>query len=355
VKIALDATYSLDENPSGVAVYSRELLDGLARSYPEVEFLWCFRPHRIRRCWRAKLPRNCRRRLLGERFGPRHAALFHGLNQRLPHMSFPHSVSTFHDLFVLTGEYSTPEFRRRFAEQARHAAADSEAIIAVSHFTARQVEELLGVERARIHVVHHGVRIGPAVPAAGEQAAGERIILHVGALQRRKNLSRLVAAFEQLRPPWRLVLAGSSGFGSAEILQRIQASPARDRIEVTGYLPAEALHDWYARAAVFAFPSLDEGFGLPVLEAMAAGVPVLTSNRSALPEVAGDAAVLVDPEDIDALTASLRRLTRDEDLRRELIRRGFDRAHTFSWTTAARQTWEVYEKLLSGFRRPQQS
>ena len=92
------------------------------------------------------------------------------------------------------------------------------------------------------------------------------------------------------------MLAGSRGYGSAEILARIERSPARDRISVTGYVSPAELAGWYARAMIFAFPSLDEGFGMPVLEAMAAGIPSVTSNRSALPEVAGDAALLVDPE-----------------------------------------------------------
>ena len=125
----------------------------------------------------------------------------------------------------------------------------------------------------------------------------ENVILNVGAIQKRKNIARLVAAFETVAPEWRLVLAGSDGYGAEEIRARIAASPARERIAVLGYVTPEELAGWYARASVFAFPSLDEGFGMPVLEAMAAGVPVVTSNRSALPEVAGDAALLVDPEE----------------------------------------------------------
>src|SRR5205807_2602378 len=130
--------------------YCRELLAGLAEAHPEAEFRWCYRAHRIRRSWTAALPENCRRGLLQEPFAPRSADLFHGLNQRLPRAHFRHAVATFHDLFVLTGDYSTAEFRRRFAEQAKRAAAEAEAIITVSQFTARQVEELLGVERTRI-------------------------------------------------------------------------------------------------------------------------------------------------------------------------------------------------------------
>jgi glycosyltransferase involved in cell wall biosynthesis len=347
LKIALDATYSLGENLSGVGVYSREMLAGLAAAHPEAEFGWCYRPHRFRQSWRLTLPKNCRRGLLLRPFEPCGADLFHGLNQRLPRVRFRHAVATFHDLFVLTGEYSTPEFRRRFAEQARHAAAEAEAIIAVSHFTARQVQELLGVERSLIHVVHHGITARPATALARE-----KVILHVGAIQRRKNLLRLVEAFEKVDPGWRLVLAGSGGFGANEILRRVESSPARARIELAGYVSTGDLGSWYARAMIFAFPSLDEGFGMPVLEAMAAGVPVLASNRSALPEVAGDAALLIDPEDVEALTVALRDLTQKEGLRAGLAKRGLERAQSFSWTGAVQRTWNVYRDLLNGSRRP---
>jgi len=339
--IALDATYSLDENLSGVGVYSRELLHGLAAAHPECDFRWCYRPHRFRAALKISLPKNVRRAILQEPLAPRRADLFHGLNQRLPRARLRHTVATFHDLFVLTGDYSTPEFRRRFAAQARDAAARAEAIITVSHFTARQVETLLGVERARIHVVHHGVTARTVTAARREQ-----VILNVGAIQRRKNLVRLIDAFERVDPCWRLVLAGSAGYGAEEIFERIESSPASARIIRTGYVSNTELAGWYARAMIFAFPSLDEGFGMPVLEAMAAGIPVLTSNRSALPEVAGDAALLVDPEDTDALTRTLRDLTESESLREDLTKRGRNRVREFSWKTAADRTWQVYESLL---------
>lgn len=354
--IALDATYSLDENLSGVGVYSRKLLYGLAEAHPDTEFLWCYRPHRLRRAWKEILPRNCGRRLLQEPLVPRGADLFHGLNQRLPRARFRHTVATFHDLFVMTGDYSTPEFRRRFAAQALQAAEAAEAIITVSAFTARQVEELLGVERRRIHVVHHGVEL-PTPAEIPSAAAGQRqpIILHVGAIQRRKNIRRLIEAFERVEPAWKLMLAGSAGFGAEEIVARIESSPARERIRICGYVSPEALHKLYAQATIFAFPSLDEGFGMPVLEAMAAGVPVLTSNRSALPEVAGDAALLVNPQDTEELTGALRRLTTDSEFRTRLAKLGLIRAAAFSWGAAIDRTWQVYRELLSGSRHPRQS
>ncbi|MCU1262436.1 MAG: glycosyl transferase, group 1, partial [Bryobacterales bacterium] len=279
MKLAIDATYSLGANLSGVGIYSHELLHMLSAQHPDQPFRWYFRPHKFFK--HGPLPPNARAHLLFESFGSR-SGLFHGLNQRLPKRRFRKQVATFHDLFVLTAEYSTPEFRRRFAEQARHAAAEADLIVAVSQFTANQVESLLGVEKSRIRVIHHGVTADQTL------ACPENIVLSVGAIQTRKNTSRLIDAFAALPHDWRLVLAGSSGYGSQQILEKIAGNP---RILVTGYVSRETLAKWYARASMFAFPSLDEGFGMPVLEAMSAGVPVITSNRSALPEVAGDAAI----------------------------------------------------------------
>lgn len=342
MNIALDATYSVGQDLSGVGVYSREMLAGLARAHPQDRFAFCYRPHRFLRSFRERLPANAGRYLLGEARAPRSAELFHGLNQRLPRARLRRAVTTFHDLFVLTGEYSSPEFRRRFAAQARDAAARSDRIIAVSQFTARQVIGLLGVEEARVRVVHHGVWT-----PAGAAGAREKIILHVGAIQHRKNIVRLLEAFERVDREWQLVLAGSSGFGAAEILARIGEARSRERIRVLGYVPAGELARWYARAMVFAFPSLDEGFGMPVLEAMAAGVPVVASNRAALPEVAGDAAWLVNPEDTGELGDALLELTRNPERRAELSRRGKERAAQFTWPDAAARTWEIYRELTN--------
>jgi glycosyltransferase involved in cell wall biosynthesis len=340
--IAIDATYSIGEELSGVGLYSREILFGLAAAHPEVQFQFCYRPHRYWRAWRAALPPNARRRILAGPLGPRWAGLFHGLNQRLPDIPLRRAVATFHDLFVLTGEYSTPDFRARFARQARDAAGRATAVVAVSEFTKSQVVSLLGVDAAKVRVVHHGVRALPD-PAAIER---QKMILNVGAIQTRKNIARLVEAFESVDRSWRLVLAGASGYGAAEIQARIAASPARDRISIPGYVSPAELGALYRQAAIFAFPSLDEGFGMPVLEAMAAGTPVITSNRSALPEVAGDAAMLVDPLNTESLGAALRELTGKEDLRRDLAQRGKARAACFTWEKAVRETWSVYREIL---------
>lgn len=349
VRIALDATYSVGSNLSGVGVYSRELMQELARIHPEAEFLWCYRPHRFLRSLRERLPRNCSRRLLHEPVVPSPAALFHGLNQRLPKAKFRAAVATFHDLFVLTEQYSSPAFRRRFEAFARDAAERADRIIAVSEFTAGQVTELLGVARERIQVIPHGVRIAEQAP---DESLRERIVLHVGAIQKRKNVARLVRAFRAAQPGWKLVLAGSSGYGAEAVLNEIEKSPRRTDIEVRGYVPAEALKDLYRRSSLFAFPSLGEGFGIPVLEAMAWGVPVLTSNTSALAEVSGSAAMNVDPASEEEIASALAHLTSDPELRLALAARGRLRAAAYTWEAAAQKTWSVYKELAEATELP---
>jgi glycosyltransferase involved in cell wall biosynthesis len=341
VQIALDATYSLGKNLSGVGVYSRQMLHGLAEAHPDVQFLFYYRPHRFLAALQQPLPGNARRRIL--RGAPR-ADLFHALNQRVEARS-PKTVCTFHDLFVMTSDYSSPEFRARFTAQARQAVDQCDFLIAVSQFTAGQMESLLHVDRARIRVIPHGVRLPPEVTSRREN-----MVLFVGAIQRRKNVARLVRAFEAMPAGWRLVLAGAAdGWGAAEELGAVDSSSRRSDIDVRGYVTSVELESLYSRARIFAFASLDEGFGMPVLEAMAHEVAVVTSRRSALPEVAGDAALLVDPENVDELAEALRELAGDDEKRETLARRGRTRAAAFSWDAAVQRTWAVYQELHAMF------
>ncbi len=342
MRIALDASYSVDPQPSGIAVYSREILSGLADIYNGDEFLHYYRPKQLLKSSRASAP-NVWRRLLLWPFTKERSDLFHALNQRVEHRAGKRVLVTFHDLFVLTSDYSSAEFRARFAQQAKQAAELADGIIAVSQFTANQVSELLRIEWSRIRVVPHGVRWpGPLPP--GER---EKLVLFVGALQARKNLVRLIEAFESLPPEWNLVLAGSTrGYRAGEILDRIQMSGSRERIRVMGYVAGRELEQLYQRASIFAFPSLGEGFGIPVLEAMAHGIPVLTSNASSLCEVAGDAAVLVDPWRSEEIAAGLQQLASNEDLRCALAERGRLRAKQFPWERSVRETYAVYREFV---------
>lgn len=341
--IALDATYAVGRELTGVGVYSREILHGLPALHPEARYTFCYRPNRFLRSLRDSVPRAVSRRPLFESGPPRNADIFHALNQRVPATKHKRTVTTFHDLFVLTGEYSTKEFRDRFAEQARHAAERSDAIICVSQFTADQVASLLKVERARLHVVHHGVHGPEELPPPAQR---EQLVLSVGSIQKRKNTARLVEAFELTPPGWKLILAGAAGYDAESILQRIAESPRREDISVTGYVSQAELEHLYTKASLFAFPSLDEGFGIPVIEAMAWGVPVITSDRSALAEVSGEAALHVDPENIEELATALQTTMESPGLRKELATRGLEWSAKFTWQAAVEKSWSVYQQLL---------
>jgi glycosyltransferase involved in cell wall biosynthesis len=343
----LDATYATGSQLSGVGVYCREILFHLADQHPEHRFLHCYRPHRLWRGLQETRASNCGIRPLWENRQWFQTKLFHGLNQRLPASKFSKSIVTFHDLFVMTSAYSTPGFRARFTRLAREAAERADLVLCVSRFTANQVRDLLGVAESRLRVVHHGVRF-----AASVNGPREPVVLHVGALQKRKNLAMLVRAFSRAAPaPWRLVLAGGDGYGAEEIHREIEASPAGDRIERTGWIADAELADWYRRAGVLAFPSLDEGFGIPAVEAMACGLPVVCSDRGSLPEVCGNGAWIVTAEDQEAWEQALVQLTSDEALRVEWGHKGRSQK-VITWAEAARQTWSVYQELEPGLDGP---
>jgi len=342
LRIALDATYSLGQSLSGVGVYSREILNGLAATDFAEGWDWFYRSQRYLRAHLQKLPRHVRIRRLSGNKGDRTAPLFHGLNQRLPELRFRYQIATFHDLFVLSGDYSTSEFRERFASQARAAAAAADIVVAVSAFTALQVENYLNVPASRIRVIHHGVLPRPVQPAAPR----EKIVLCVGALQKRKNQTALIRAFRAAPPDWTLVLAGSHGYEAEAVLREAANSSAHARIHITGYISDSAIARWYARAAIFAFPSLDEGFGMPALEAMAAGVPVIAGNRSSLPEICGNAALLVDPASDEQLAYAVNLLADNDDLRMAMVTAGKAHAARFRWQDAVEKTLAVYKELV---------
>jgi glycosyltransferase involved in cell wall biosynthesis len=342
VRIALDASYSLGPELTGVGVYSREILHGLAARHPDARYTFCYRSNKFLKAFADPLPPRVSRRPFFDSWIPSHH-LFHGLNQRLPSARARRCLTTFHDLFVMTGDYSTADFRQRFTAQARAAAVRSDLILCVSAFTASQVESLLGVPKQKLRVIHHGVHPPAALPPP---AAREPVVLSVGSIQKRKNTARLVEAFEHTRPGWKLILAGAAGFGSETILAQIRSSARSADIQVTGYLSNAALHALYRRASIFAFPSLDEGFGIPVIEAMAWGIPVVTSSCSALAEVSGDAALLVDPASTGEIAQALQTLMDQPGLGRELSSRGLVWSSRFTWDRAVDATWAAYQELL---------
>jgi len=265
-------------------------------------------------------------------------------------------VATIHDLAPLRFAERYPrEARLTLKRGVQFAARDAARIICPSEFTAREVGQLLDVPNQRLRVVPHGVGLPPVDPFDAQQfvesrGISEPFVLWVGTQEERKNVLGVLEAFarvRRVRSDVCLVLHGPQGWLGESVAAGIRKRGLADAVLVSeGGLTRRELAWLYTRAAVFVFPSIYEGFGLPVLEAMAAGAPVVTSDRAALPESAGDAALLVDPTNVDMIGDAVLRLLDDEALRGELIARGRDRAVGFTWENTARRTWEIYGELV---------
>jgi glycosyltransferase involved in cell wall biosynthesis len=221
-----------------------------------------------------------------------------------------------------------------------------------------------GAPEFKIHVVHLGrdeslapVRDPLIVEGVRMRyGIGKRYLLYVGTLQPRKNLGRVVDGFARLAATpaminVQLVLAGKRGWLYEQLFSEVARRGLEGRVLFPGYVDETDLAALYSGALGYVFPSLYEGFGIPVLEAQACGVPVMTSNNSSLPEVAGDAALLVDPTDVDAIAEAILRLATDDALRAELVERGFANVKRFSWEKCARETLDVLEGVLEGERK----
>ncbi|MCE7983831.1 MAG: glycosyltransferase family 1 protein [Caldilinea sp. CFX5] len=275
----------------------------------------------------------------------------------LPPHRLPPSVVTVHDL----GYHRFPQAHSRFQRyylpwSTRWSARAASHLIAVSRTTAADLQHYYNTPAEKITVVHEAIN-WPQITWAEylvrtRYALPANYALYVGTLQPRKNLARLIQAYHRLlqRQPlaWDLVLAGADGWASSTLRQLVTELKLTKRVHFPGYVADEALPALYYGARLFCFPSLFEGFGLPVLEAQAHGVPVMSANNSALPEIAGDAALLVDPTDVDAIAEAMLQLSQDEALRQRLIAAGYENVKRFSWEKAAQETLAVLLQVARG-------
>jgi glycosyltransferase involved in cell wall biosynthesis len=287
--------------------------------------------------------------------------LLHGAVNVSPVLGLCPSVITVHDLSFMRFPQAFPAIQRVYLRtQVRRSARSARRVIAISQATKQDIIDLFQVPAERIDVVYNGVDAGfcqapPEHVEAFRRRKGlpERYMLHLGTLEPRKNLVRLVQAFHQARQQRRdladakLVLAGGKGWDYANVFQEVSRLALDDVVVFAGYVPDEELPWWYRAAAGFAYPSLMEGFGLPLLEAMACGVPAVTARVSSLPEVAGDAAILVDPTSVSELAEALVGLLTNNVLAEELRQRGLARSAGFSWQRTAHETAVVYRKSLN--------
>ncbi|MCP4536800.1 MAG: glycosyltransferase family 4 protein [Chloroflexi bacterium] len=266
------------------------------------------------------------------------------------------TVVTIHDLsFIRFPNLFRPANRLYLTALTRFSARRARRLIAVSAHAAAEAAQLLDVPSERIDVVYHGVDpvfrpISTDEVAAFRERQGipEQFVLFLGTLEPRKNLVRLVEAFARIYDDkTKLVLAGGKGWLYDTLFARVESLGLENAVIFPGYVASDDLPLWYNAATTLAYPSIYEGFGLPVLEAQACGTPVLTSNVSSLPEAAGDAALIVDPYDVEALAAGLNQMLTNEPLRRELRERGLAHASRFSWTRTAQETASVYRQVLT--------
>jgi glycosyltransferase involved in cell wall biosynthesis len=356
---------------SGIGQYTRELALRLGHR-SEIEALRLYRPGRwagegelLVERQQAVGHRPGRRAILRMPMWVRHWRrlrlvrdhLFHGPNYFLPPFSGP-GIATVHDLSVFKFPDTHPEARRRQFEQeffsslrrASHLITDSEAI-------RREVIESLSWPAGRITAVPLGVsdRFAPQswseAPAVLRSAGlkANAYVLCVSTLEPRKGIGRLLQAYrglpDSLRCRYPLVLAGNEGWLNDAILAAIGAAKQEGWLRHLGHVGEADVPPLYSGARAFVYPSVYEGFGLPVLEAMASGVPVLTSNCSSLPEVSGGAAFLVDPLDVDALRLGIERVIQDEPWRALARERGLQVAREHSWDRCVERTLAVYQKV----------
>lgn len=373
--IALDYTPAYEQG-GGIGRYVRELVDALAEIdtttdyrlfvagthhenlplQPGSNFSWCgttLSPRWLTRIWhRARIP------LPVEAFTGS-VNLYHATDFVLPPVRRQtRTLLTVHDLsFVRVPEAASPRLKAYLDVWVPKSAYRADHILADSTATKHDLIELYRIPDEKITVLLSGVdaRFKPA-SEAGQQAIREkyrlgdwRFVLAVGTIQPRKNYARLIYALKQLHDAGsdlHLVIAGGKGWLEDPIYTAISKTNMEAYVHFIGFADEPDLNALYTAASCFAFPSLYEGFGLPILESMRCGTPVVTSNTSSLPEVAGDAALIVDPYDVEAIATAIQKSVSDLEVREQLIEQGYIRAQQFTWDKSARQLLRIYESLL---------
>ncbi|MGH7274625.1 MAG: glycosyltransferase family 4 protein [Nitrospiria bacterium] len=285
--------------------------------------------------------------------------LYHGTNYRLPVSGSYRKIVTIYDMALAR----FPEFSRKlFGEhwsflRTRQTVQRADQVITVSQHAAKEIQELFEIPCERIAVIYGGVDEGffpepdPIRFAVLRERYGihtDAYILAVGGSDPRKNLHTLLQAYHRLsaiQKDYTLVVVGGIGGRGRDIYESITTLKLQNRMVLTGYASVADLRVLYSMAALFVYPSLYEGFGLPPLEAMACGAPVITSNTSSFPEVVGNAALQIDPRDPDGLADAMNAVLEDESLAAGLRASGFDRVKCFSWERAARETLQVYHRV----------
>ena len=377
-RIGIDYTSAVHQT-AGIGRYTREMVKALAQcsagqvSPPQYRLFvaeagrcapppdlgpnFSWHPTRITERWLGRLWYRLHLPLPIERWtGP--LDLFHAADFVLrPTRPGTRTLLTVHDLsFVREPDSVMPGMSRHLNRWVRQSVAQADHVIAVSKATAQDLIELYRTPPEKISVLYHGVtpEFRPNDDPAQRAAIRDKynlgrqpFILSVGTIQPRKNYQRLIQAFAQVKAEADLVIAGGPGWHADDIYNEVTRQQLTDRVHFLGFVPDADLPLLYSAAALFVYPSLYEGFGLPALEAMACGTPVVAANRSALPEVVGSAGLLVDPFDVEAIAAAIDTVLHDSRLHQSLVQAGLAQAAQFSWTKMAGELVQIYQKLLT--------
>ena len=278
--------------------------------------------------------------------------IFHATANVLPFLSSRLSVLAIHDYSAFVIPELIPSILRFYWKIVlKISARRAHFIISVSQSEKRGIIKYLNVSKDKIKVIYHGNEqlLLKATSTEIEHKDHVPYILWVGKIYAHKNLVRLLRAYSKLieakHIKHRLVVCGMKAWGYPSFVKTIEELGLEDKVIFKGYVPHDALKSIYAKASLFVFPSLTESFGLPILEAMSCRVPVITSNCGGMAEIADEAALLVDPYNVEEIAEAMYRILTDETLRATLIKKGFNRASQFSWEKTARETLEVYERV----------
>lgn len=375
-RIGLDYTAAVHQS-AGIGRYTREVVKALARlsadtgepyyrlfvadagkagqlTLPGPNFAW--RPTRLTERWLARLWYRLRLPLWIENWtGP--LDLFHAPDFFLPPVRpGTRTVVTVHDLsFMREPEAVMPGMMAHLTTWVPRSVQRADHVIAVSEATRRDLIEFYQTPPEKISVLYHGVTADfqpvtdPGKLAAVRQKYGlgeKPFILSVGTLQPRKNYRRLIQALARLDDSLALVIVGGQGWNYEDIRSEVARLKLEMRVHILGFVANADLPALYSAASLFVYPSLYEGFGLPALEAMACGTPVVVSNQSALPEVVGEAGLLVDPHQVEDIAAAIARLLDDANMRRQFAQAGQARAAKFTWIGMATKLLDLYQQVL---------
>jgi len=369
VRVALNLLYLIPGVVGGTETYARSLIHGIAALDDENEYVVFLNKFaadiditpgpNFRRmiCPFVPLRRMVRygweQGILPFQLGRERIDIVHSLGYVAPLAARSRQIVSVHDLNFLSHEgWGTSHGRRILEFLVKRSVRRADHVITMSEFARGGLIHELGVPPEKVSVTHeaagrHLENPDPATRSSYHPAGGRPYIIAFSALSMHKNIARLVSAFEQIQDivPHSLVVVGNLP-GNADYRRKLRAKAGR-RIHFTGYLSNADIASALKGASLFAFPSLYEGFGLPVIEAQQAGIPVTCSAVAALPEVAGSGAHYFDPLSVESIAAALRKCLLDPDLREVLVREGYNNARRFSWEKTARETLAIYEAIAA--------